>query len=206
MDQEDRVLSDWEFPVRVVEAPDGTLTITNSDEMIARRDRFLDEGGIPEEACGSHIFTWTFVLINCEPELVLETVRSFTIQPPALANGASYAHELAIGAGTLLLLGEEADGTRTYSATMPINGSSMREERAEADAIIGQYRDDPVTVDEAMQRREGDTVEGTITVTLEADASGTVLRREDISNYVYTEADGSIRRGRVEQVYTRTLR
>lgn len=70
---EERLLN-WQFPVRVLEADDGTLSLLNREEMVARRDLWLADAKISPEACGSWYFTWNAFQVECDPDAVLETI------------------------------------------------------------------------------------------------------------------------------------
>lgn len=128
----------WEFPVSVLERPDGSLELRNREELIARRDHFMAEAEIPMEACGTYYFTWNIFQINCDPESILPTLVTFNLQPIGLTEGATFEHVGAASAGTIALV-EETASSLTYQAIMPIDADEVRREKAETAVIIAPF-------------------------------------------------------------------
>ena len=122
---DERRLIEWQFPARVLVAPDGTLELLNRDDLERRRNAWLETAEIPADACGSWYFTWNAFQVECDPETILETVRSITIQPPNLSEGEPYYHPMALSPGPLVTEHSTGDGSN-YSVVLEVDPDAVR--------------------------------------------------------------------------------
>lgn len=185
---EDRART-WRFPARVLRPSSGSMQLLNRIELEARVDVWLQAGGMTREACGRWIFTWNAFRIDCDPELVIETLNSFDLRAEHLIDGAPYDDVGAISSGTLR---KKAAGEypETFVATLQIDPDAVRLARAESDVVVGEIMGEPVTLEEALSKRAKEVTSGTILVTLEADRMGNVWRRTRVIKMETTLANG----------------
>ena len=187
-DDEDHLI-DWQFPVRVFEANDGKMGIVNRGDLERRRDAWLEAAEIPMEACGAWYFTWNAFQVECDPDAILETIRTIRIQPKSLKDGASFTHPAAIQPGSLHKL---ADDSSKFSSEMEVNEDYFHRAEAQSDVIVGEIMRKPVTFEEAYARRKAEQITGTIEVVLTTSEGGRVLRRLTTIETTKTEVGGEV--------------
>jgi len=169
----------WQFPARVFKPSNrGPLRLLNSAELEARIEVWLKDAGVPRSSCGKTVFTWNAFRIECDPQSMIKTIESFDLGSATIGDGVAYNDADALAAGKLV----KKDGPEgvTYSAEMPVDPAVIRRERAEADVTVGEMMRQPVTLEEALARREKENVTGTISVVFEADAAGNIHRRTKV--------------------------
>lgn len=179
---------EWQWPVRVHRAPDGTMQILNLSELEGRIEQWLARWETPQEACGTWIFTWTAFKIECDPAAVLDTLRPFDMR---IRTGSDLQFsERAASVPTRLTLHEARDDKATYAGEVALDADQFRRERAEADVIVGQIMGEPVTFDAAYDARGPEDVEGVIRTTLTIDDAGRIVRRVSTTTVTVTEVGG----------------
>ena len=94
-------LIEWQFPVRVFEAPDGSMALINVHEMEGRRDEWLAAAGLTADACGSWYFTWNAFKVECDPRSVLPLLQDLRLKSAELLEGAIYRHPTATSGAPL---------------------------------------------------------------------------------------------------------
>lgn len=187
---DERRLIEWQFPARVLVAPDGTLELLNRDDLERRRDAWLEAAEIPAEACGSWYFTWNAFQVECDPDAILETIRSITIQPPALSEGELYEHPMALSPGRLAAENSSSQGSN-YSVVLEVDPDAVRRAEARSDVVVGELMREPVSFESAYAERAKEQISGTIEVTLEARGDGTVWKRSTSTEIEKQLPDGT---------------
>lgn len=173
---EERHSANWQFPARVLEAPDGALSLLNREELEERRDAWLEEAEIPAEACGIWYFTWNAFQIECDPDAILDTIRAIRIQPRVLAEDADYSAPMAL-APSRLTESSKGDEGATYSAVMGVDPDAVRKGEAQTKVVVGEIMKEPISFEAAYADLADEEISGTIAVTLQADTQGRVWRR-----------------------------
>ena len=185
-DEESRLI-DWQFPVQVFEAKDGELRIVNRGDLEARRDAWLDVAEIPAEACGTWYFTWNAFQVECDPDAILETIRTINIQALRLKEGEPFTHPAASQPGNLQLLAK--DGSK-FRVEMIVDEDYFHRSEAKSDVIVGEIMREPVTFKEAYERRKAEKITGSIEVVLTATETGRVVRQVTSIKTTKIEIDG----------------
>ena len=189
---EDRART-WQFPARVFRPSTGPMQLLNRTELEARVEAWLQAGGMTREACGSWIFTWNAFRIDCQPESVIDTLKSLDLRIEDLEDGAPYEDAEAISPGTLEKTAAGANH-ETFAVTLKIDPDVLSRARAESDVVVGELLNEPVTLEAALSIRAKEVVSGTILVTLDADLMGNVWRRTRVIETETMLADGEVER------------
>lgn len=166
----------WQFPIRVLKPLKGPPQLLNDSELETRVDLWLKTFNLPREACGKTIFTWNAFRIECDPQSVIKTIESFDLGVPYLQEGEPYYDVAATGIGKLTKKNVESDEV-SFATELPVDPDAVRLKRAEADVILGEMRNKPLTIEMALQRRLKEIVSGTISVVFEGDSTGKAYRR-----------------------------
>lgn len=189
---EDRA-REWQWPVRVLKAGDGSLRLLNTPELEARIGAWLALGQMTREACGHWIFTWNAFKIECDPQSVLATLRPYDLRLGDIRDGDPYTERGGLGP-TLLRMESNGPEGFTFIAETPIDPEFVRRERAESDVVVAEIMGgEPLALEAALQARSADQVTGTITTTLATDSQGRIVRRTTVTRMT-TEADGAVER------------
>lgn len=186
---DDERLINWQFPVRVFEASDGSLEILNQGELEDRRDTWLEAADIPVEACGTWYFTWNAFQVECDPDAILETIRAIKIQPENLIDGVAFTHPAALNPGHLQIAEGESG---IFSVEMIINPDYFHRTHAQSDVIVGDIMREPISFEEAYAKRQSEQITGTIEVVLKANADGQVREQITSIETIKTEVGGKI--------------
>lgn len=169
----------WQFPVRIFKPAMGPMKLLNADELSARVDRWLKAASWTREACGRWIFTWNAFRIQCDPQLVIETIEQFDLRSAQLRAGASYSEPEALRPA-ILAETTGADGG-ILVASMEVDPDAVRQARAKSDIAVGEIMGKAVTLEAALRERAKESVSGTISVTFDTDSAGNVWRRTKVT-------------------------
>jgi hypothetical protein len=199
---EDRARS-WQFPVRVFAPLSGPMELLNRADLETRVENWLKEAGFTRAACGRWIFTWNAFRIECDPHAVLETLEALNLRSIDLREGALYEDAEARVPGKLTRTAG-ANGA-TFTVAMEIDPDAVRRARATSDVAIGEIMQKPVTLDVALSERAKEVVSGTISITLEADANGTVWRRTRVTKVETERPNGQRERETATETVERRL-
>lgn len=180
----------WQFPARVLKPARGPMQLLNVAELERRVDAWLKRAKWPRAVCGHWIFTWNAFRIDCDPPSVLGTIAAFDLDIPDVREGAPYIEPGALAAAPLVRAGGDAAGA-TFTARLALDPDFIRRRRAEQDVVVGEIMRKPRTLEEAMRERAKETVSGTMTVTLETDGAGTVLRKISVTKVETRLPDGT---------------
>jgi hypothetical protein len=164
--QEDRD-REWMFPARVLRRSTGEMVLLNQAELELRLGRLLNAAKWSRDVCGRWMFTWNAFRIECDPAAVLETVGALDLRSTDLREGAAYRDPNGRSPGTLARLADGPGGAR-FATSLEIDPAATIRARAEADVAVGEIMRKPVTLEEAMRKRAGEQVSGTIAVTFDA--------------------------------------
>ncbi|GGO99535.1 hypothetical protein [Stakelama pacifica] len=195
--------SNWQFPVRVLQAQDGSIRHLNRDEVAARVDPWLKKAGFSRQDCGKWIFTWNAFQIQCDPDLALETVKQFRL-PIALTAGEPFQHPMALKPSPLdYIAGEKA--ASTYRATLTINPDAVKRQEAETDVEVARLSGKTLTLDEAQSAHAKEKISGTITVIFRVDANGGISSRETTTKVAIEAPDGTVKNRIATETLTKSL-
>jgi hypothetical protein len=180
----------WQFPARVFQPDRGTTTLLNQDELESRLAAWLTSANRDRSVCGQWIFTWNAFYIDCDPQSVLATIDGFDLRVADLGDKAVFVDKGASEPGRLAAA-PQATGGRIYKTQLPVDPEVVHRARAESDVVVGAIMKQPVLLDAALEAHRKDRIEGTISVTLEADPSGAIRRRVRVVRLQTVRADGS---------------
>jgi hypothetical protein len=195
----------WMFPARMRVAPDGTLTILNTEELLARNAAWLAEAEWTTEVCSRWAFSWTAVQIRCDPEAAIEAVETYGMHPGRIAEGQPFALEGALGPVVLSRAGE-SEGRIVLTGSGPVDPAHIRKQEALGALVVAEVSGEQLTSEQAEARAAGITASGTLTVTFEVDASGMVWKREDRSEITLAGSEYRDGTTRARQTVTRLPR
>jgi len=182
--------SEWRFPARVFEPFSGQMQLLNAPELEARVDGWLKSGGLTRAACGHWIFTWNAFRIECDPLTVIDTLQSFDLDSADVQDGALYRDSGAKEPAPLVRKAVGPDSA-TFVAELAVDPEAVRRERAQTDVVVAEIgHRQTVTLDQALQARAEESIAGTISVTLETDALGSVRRRTKVTKIETKEPGG----------------
>lgn len=200
---EDRALV-WKFPARILQRSNGALELLNGEELEERVDRWLAAADMTREMCGRWIFTWNAFRIECDPASVIDDIEGFNLLAADLRPGAAYQHPGALGSGTLSRTSEGPDGS-SYAVTLEADAEAVRRARAEADVVVGDIMQAPVTLETALGERSKDVVSGTVEITFDVDAQGDPIRRTVVTTLRTVKPDGVWETDRQTEVVERRV-
>jgi hypothetical protein len=194
----------WQFPARVFQPDGGPATLLNGPELEARVDAWLKAGGWSRAACGHWIFTWTAFQIQCDPQSVVRTIRTFDLRSADVREGASYREAEARSSAQLTRKTAGPDGS-TFTVEMSVDPDAIRHARAESDVVLGELINKPVSLNAALRERAGEKISGTILVTFETDPAGNLRRRIKVTRLNITRADDRAGTETVTETLSRRL-
>lgn len=145
----------WQLPARVFRPNDGPMRLLNGPELEARVEAWLKRAQWTREICGRWIFTWNAFRIDCDPQIVIESLAAFDLRSPAPV----------------------ASETR-------IDAEAERRRRAEADVVLGELSNKPVTLAAALRERAKEKISGTVSVTFDTAPDVSVRRRKTVTRLV----------------------
>jgi hypothetical protein len=173
--------SEWRFPARVFEPFSGPMRLLNAAELEGRVDGWLKSAGLTRAACGHWIFTWNAFQIECDPQSVIESLVPFDLDAIDVQDGAVYRDPAAHNAAPLTRENSGPDGA-TFVANLAIDPDVVRRGRAQTDVVANEMvKHQTETVDEALRQRAGETINGTISVTIETNALGRVRKKTTVT-------------------------
>ncbi len=195
----------WMFPARIRVAPDGAKTLLNPEELAARNAAWLAEAGWTREACSRWLFTWTAVQVRCDPAAAVEAVEALGMRPGRIAEGEPFALEGALGPVILARSGGRDDRI-VLTGTGPVDPAHLHEQEVRAALVVAEVSGETLGPEDAAAAAAGIAASGTVSITLEIDAAGTVWRREDRSEYTMTGSRHSDGLHRAQRTVTRVPR
>lgn len=195
----------WMFPARIMVAPDGAKTLRNESELVARSEAWLAAMEWPREVCSRWTFSWTAYQIRCDTPAAIEVIESYGMQPGRIGEGQAYALKGARGP-VLLARAGEAEGRVILTGSGPVDVGFLRDEDARAALVVAEVSREALTPEAAAAASAAITATGTVSVTFEVDAAGTVWRREDVSDYTMTGSQYRDGRTRARTTVTRLTR
>jgi hypothetical protein len=190
-------LIEWQWPVRVQEASNGDIRLTNKEEMEARRDAWLTAAEIPREACGSWYFTWNAFQVECDPDAIIPTLQDIRLRPSGFGEGKIYRHPGTLEGASPKVVAADEQG-QTLVAVLPIDADFVRKEKAESDVVVAQILGEELTLQEALAARSAEEITGTLTITFETDPLGRIRQRTTLAEIKTVDASG------VEEASTNT--
>jgi hypothetical protein len=193
---------EWQYPVRVLKPVEGPFRLLNREELERRVDAWLKAAGLPREACGRWMFTWTAYQIQCDPQDAVEAVALLDLDINGLEEGALFQ-----APGTLepapLHRREGPAGAVSFTVELRMDPQTWRRERAEVDVVVAEITGRRLTLDEALAAHAQDEVSGTMTITFELDPSGAVMRRTKVTRLDVRAANGEAETTTTHEVLVR---
>ena len=178
---EERPLWAWQYPIRVLRPAKGPMTVLNRDEMVSRRDRWLEESEISPDYCGHWSFSWTAFQIKCDPASALEIAKGYDLRLPGIEAGAPFLSELAAQPIALAKTGTSERHGSLFSGQAELDPQVLVDQAVETDLITAQILQKPMTEQQARTKAAESDPHGTITVIIQTDETGSVWRREQIT-------------------------
>jgi hypothetical protein len=183
---EDRA-REWKLPARVLRSASGEFKLLNTAQLESRLEAWLKSAKWDRSVCGRWIFTWNAFRIDCDPQSVLAVIQSYDLRAYHFREGASIA---VPGARNRGVLSRTEGKSLSLSATVDVDVETVRRARAESAVATGEILNKPITLDDALREQSKATIQGTIQMTLESDASGEVIRRVKVTRTTTTSPDG----------------
>ncbi|HUN73886.1 MAG TPA: hypothetical protein VMU40_05175 [Steroidobacteraceae bacterium] len=194
----------WQFPARVFEPFGAPAQLLNGAELEARLDGWLKAAGWSRTVCGHWIFAWNAFRIECDPQSVLKTIKSFDLRSVDVRDGAPYRDTEALGWGKLARQAARSDGA-IFTVELPVDPDAVRRARAESDVAVGEIMRKPVSLDAALRKQAREIVSGSISVEFETDSAGNVRRRTKVTKLNITGPDGRSETRTVTETLERRL-
>lgn len=179
----------WQYPARVLQTSTGIMQLLNRSELEGRVDKWLASAGLTREMCGRWIFTWNAFRIECDPNSIIADLEAINLLAVDLHEGAMHRHPEALGSAPLFRTSDRAGGS-TYSVKLDVDVDAVRRSRAEGDVAVGEILQQPVTLENALQKRSEETVTGTVEITFDVDAKGNPTRRTVVTTLETVKSDG----------------
>lgn len=195
---------EWMFPARVLRRKDGTVALLNREALEGRLDSWLERAKWTREACGRWIFTWSAFKIECDPEAVLKSIESFDPGSAPLTDGSSSLVAMA-DAAVILRASGDTKGSLTFRGITEVAPDIVRRSRAEGDVVVGEIMGEPITLAEALAKREQESISGSIQVIFQTSSEGLPFRKETVTQLTTTSETGSTTETRTEIVERRPL-
>ena len=181
---------EWQFPARVQRFNDGRLLLINTEELIVRNSLWLERGGMNSSDCGRWVFTWNAFKIECDPQSVLAVLEPYILRLSELRDGAYLEEEGTVEPARLN--GLPADVSEILQANFTVDPDAVRRQNANTDIIIAQIRGDaPLDLETALALRSSDDISGRLTVTIETDTTGQIIRRVRNTQIEVVKTDGT---------------
>jgi hypothetical protein len=190
----------WQYPARILRPADGELQLLNRAELEQRVDRWLQAAEWPREVCGRWIFTWNAFRIECDPQMVLDTLAHLDRWPADLREGAEYQEEGVLGAAVLRRDAAGSDSI-VFVARAEADPEAVRRQRAAADAVTLEIMGESSELHSEIEARSAERISGTIDFTFETESDGRVRRRVKVTELQIEGTDGE----RETQTVTETV-
>jgi len=176
----------WQLPVRILAATDGSRHILNVPEMKARLADWLKRGKMTTASCGQWIFTWNAFKIECDPQAVLAMVDDFTIAPPVLREGLPYADAGALAPAALTRVANDR-----YAARLLVDPDAVKRDEAESAKVTAQILGPTASSMPSVRQASG-----TIEVEFKTDRESRPLTRTRTATIDVVLSDGTTERRR----------
>ncbi len=196
--------SAWQFPARVFKPRSGPSRLLNGPELEARLGAWLKAGKLDRSDCGRLIFTWNAFRIECDPQSVIGAIEQFDLGPGDLHAGDLYRAPQANAAAPLVRSASGPNGA-TYVVSAAVDADQVRRARATTDVTVAELQGRKVTPEAALEARWADEVSGTITITLDADATGRLRRRMTVAKVETKRPNGRLETETLTETLERRL-
>ena len=171
----------WQFPARIFKPAKGPPQLLNQSEMEKRVDRWLKAGKMTRAACGHWIFTWNAFRIECDPLSVIPSLSRLEVWPDDLREGAEYLEPGANGPASRVKA-QSGSTDIGYVVETVVDPVAVRRQRAESDVIVAEIMRKPLTLESALSARSAEAISGTIKITFDGNAAGSIQRRTKVTN------------------------
>lgn len=195
-------VKDWKFPARVLLLPSGEMQVLDRPELDARVDKWLKAAKWTRAVCGHWIFTWNAFRIECDPQIVADTVKAFDWRTPNVREGALYHDGNALAPGTITRT-QNSEDRSIFVVELEAAPNAVHRARAESDVVVAEILRKPVTFETALALRSKESVKGTISITFETDATGSIRRRTTVTKLQTQKEDGTMSTDTVTQTLER---
>lgn len=195
----------WQFPLMIFKPNNGPARLLDETVLQQRIATWLKQAKLDRGMCGRTVFTWNAFKIECDPQSALRLVATFDLRPDGLRDGAAY-RDTDAAVATVWRMTLSGSGSASFTAMMPIDAEKARRERAEADVVVAELRQQPISPADAARERASEQIAGTIRVVYDLDPLGGVLQRRRTTQTHIVTAKGVIEdRTMMETVSRRRL-
>jgi len=192
----------WQFPTRVFRPLRGPLQLVNTAELTARIDAWLKSAGLTRTACGHWAFDWNAFRIECDPKSALAAVEALNLHVADLRDGAAYSDPDAAKPATLKRTKTSPSGA-TYAVEATLDSERLRKQAVQNDLASAEIMRKPLTEKDAVHAHAGDKISGNVTVTLDVDGDGIVVRRTRRLTVQVAAPNGTVEVSTSTEVITR---
>jgi hypothetical protein len=192
---------EWIYPVRVFRSWDGGFQLTNEADLEARLKAWLERGEIDRSLCGTWLFTWTAVKIECDPKSAINTIAAFDMRTPNIGHGKTYKQSGGLGESAI-----SADEEGDLIATFAVDAEAVRNQRAESDVVVAEIMGgEPLPLDTALQRRADEEISGTIEVRFKLDPDQRLFEKVTRTDLIIRTKEGEEEKSSITTTLSRSL-
>lgn len=193
----------WQWPAKIVYAPDGGAQLLEREAHEARLTAWLKLANWTREACGQWIFTWNAFYIECDLDAVIKDSEHYKPPSAELAAGVLFTRPGAL-APVPLVERTLDDGRIVLEATLALDPDYVRAEMVESALVVAQITAKPLTLDEAKAAHADDVISGSIKVQFDLTAAPDEWVRTDVTQMTVDEGKGEIETRKATRVTTWT--
>lgn len=183
--------SSWQLPAHIFRPFDGEPTLLNIEELEARVDPWLKKTKMPREACGLWYFTWNAFKVECDPASALGIVKQYDLWPANLSEGQFYYDADALSLMPLHLRESDETGS-TYTVELAINPERVKQASAESAVVVAQIMGETKSLEDALKEQTDHKISGTISVVIETNSSGLIVKRTKMTTMRVEKPDGKV--------------
>ena len=179
----------WQFPARIFEPAGEPKQLLNAADLEKRLDIWLSAAKIERSLCGRWYFTWDAFKVECDPQSVLVQIEAFDPAVRTISDGIAYPDD---GALTPIILKQKGSGIAalTFTGRTSVDADKLRKAAAEQQVITGQILRNEISMEDALKQRNDDTISGTVTLTIEVNEKGEVVKRTRDTDVTTVTPDG----------------
>lgn len=181
----------WQLPARILRPYEGEPSLLNLEELEARVDPWLKKTKMPRKACGLWYFTWNAFKVECDPASALGIVKQYDLWPANLSQGQLYYDSDALSPMPLHLRNTDETGS-TYAVELAINPERVKQASAESAVVVAQIMGETKSLEDALKEQTEHKISGTISVVIETNSSGLIMKRMKMTTMRVEKPDGKV--------------
>jgi hypothetical protein len=194
----------WQYPARILRPQKGPIQLLNRAELERRVAAWLKRAKLPREACGQWYFSWNAFQIECDPDVVIQSLAALDRWPDELREGAPYQEPGARGPAALTRKPSAPDRA-VFTVEMEVDPEAVRLDRARSDAVVAEIMGKEAELRPEAEARAPERISGTVTITFETDAAGLMRRRTTVTELEIEAPDGKLENETVTDTIERRL-